>query len=359
MRRSPLATARLLGAAVAASAALAATVLPLPSAGAATTGHVYVVSTSGSDSNAGTQASPWRTLKKGLTSLYPGDTLEVRGGDYTENLSSVTTRAGTSTAPVTVMAYPGERPVLHGLLWLRGISYWTLDGLNVTWDSTIGTNTDHMVKITNGVGWTLKNSELWGAHSYAALLVAGTTSGQPANWTVTRNCLHDTYATNNTNQDHLIYANTGTSAGAGTISHNVMFNATNGEAVKLGGATATSGGGMNTKVAYNTMYNAAQTVLISWQSAGNSVYGNIMGGTYGSYGTIRGYQLASPGNEEHNNWAYAAKSLLLNDSGYAPVTNNGGNVFPQDPQFDSKTSCSGFHPMNTAAQAYGAYSTAG
>ena len=70
-----------------------------------------------------------------------------------------------------------------------------------------------MIKFVDGVGWTFRNAEVWGAHSFAAMLISGGTAGEPANWTVSRNCVHDTYKTNDTNQDQLIYANTGLSAG--------------------------------------------------------------------------------------------------------------------------------------------------
>jgi len=66
---------------------------------------------SGSDSNPGTQASPWRTVQKALNTLQAGQTAYVRAGTYSQNL--YLSRAGTATAPFTIRNYPGERAVLQ------------------------------------------------------------------------------------------------------------------------------------------------------------------------------------------------------------------------------------------------------
>jgi hypothetical protein len=80
---------------------------PLPPS----TGQTYYVATTGSDSNPGTSAAPWRTVQRALNLLQAGQRALVRAGTYTENLDM--TRAGTATAPITVENYPGERPVVR------------------------------------------------------------------------------------------------------------------------------------------------------------------------------------------------------------------------------------------------------
>jgi hypothetical protein len=79
---------------------------PLP----ASTGTTFYVATTGSDSNPGTLAAPWRTVQKALSALTAGQRALVRGGTYTQDLYF--TRSGTATAPITVEAYPGELPVV-------------------------------------------------------------------------------------------------------------------------------------------------------------------------------------------------------------------------------------------------------
>jgi hypothetical protein len=322
-------------------------------------GNTYYVATNGSDSNTGSITSPWRTIKKALTSLYVDDTLYVRGGTYVERIISPSIRPGAPYERIKVVAYPGERPIIKGLLWMSGAQYWRFDGINVTWDSATGQASEHMVKFTNGSHWTFKNAEVWGAHSYAAIYVASTVTGQPTDWRIAYNCVHDTYPTNNTNQDQLLYINAGLSGSGGLIKRNILFNATNGMGVKLGGPSESSGGSANVTVRYNTIYNTSQSILVAWRSAGNDIHHNLMDQVNfdisPNYGNVRGYELSGTGNIVHDSLGYQAKSLILNDPGFVKVADGGGNVFPSNPKFDSLSSCDGFHPATAAAQTFGRY----
>lgn len=79
---------------------------------------VKYVSPRGSDSAAGSFASPWRTVQRALGAVRPGDVVYVRAGVYGEKLTAL--RGGTAAAVVTVRAYPGERPVVTGRLKIVG-----------------------------------------------------------------------------------------------------------------------------------------------------------------------------------------------------------------------------------------------
>lgn len=73
----------------------------------------WYVTANGSDSGAGTQASPM-SLSKALSGSSParaGDTIWLRGGTY--NSSYTSNLNGTSSAPIVVRAYPGERVILN------------------------------------------------------------------------------------------------------------------------------------------------------------------------------------------------------------------------------------------------------
>ncbi len=78
----------------------------------------YYVATTGSDSNPGTQASPFATLQKGADTAVAGDTVWIRGGTYkiTTPASSGAgiqlSKSGTSdTNRIKYWAYPGETPL--------------------------------------------------------------------------------------------------------------------------------------------------------------------------------------------------------------------------------------------------------
>jgi hypothetical protein len=72
----------------------------------------YYVCSSGNDANPGTLAAPFATLQCAVTHLTPGSTLYVRQGTYYGPVSIA--QSGTSTAPISITAYPGECPLLDG-----------------------------------------------------------------------------------------------------------------------------------------------------------------------------------------------------------------------------------------------------
>jgi parallel beta-helix repeat protein len=63
--------------------------------------NAYYVSASGSDSNAGTSVSPWKTIQKAANTLNAGDTVIVTAGTYNERISI--SRSGSSGKPITFL----------------------------------------------------------------------------------------------------------------------------------------------------------------------------------------------------------------------------------------------------------------
>ena len=94
--------------------ALAAGSLLVASSVLATT---WYISPSGSDSNSGTQSSPWRTIEKAEGAASSGDTIICRGGtynDHTVNSSDSTYNyVHTISKSLTISAYSGETPVFN------------------------------------------------------------------------------------------------------------------------------------------------------------------------------------------------------------------------------------------------------
>src|SRR5215217_181324 len=199
-------------------------------------GRAYYVAPGGSDGNPGTSQRPFRTIAKGLSVLRSGATTYVRTGEYDEVVKGPGPQCS-SSAPCRLRSQPGERPVLKGLLWLDGGEGWEIDGIDVTWSDRRAAD-EHMVKVVGGSDWTLTGMEIAGARSFANLLVAG----EPRNWRVVGNCIHDTYPSNATNQDHNVYVNLGSDASDGVIEGNLIFSATNGSNIKLGGPDETDPG---------------------------------------------------------------------------------------------------------------------
>jgi hypothetical protein len=101
----------------------------------------YYVAPTGSDSNSGTLTSPFKTVAKAVTVVSAGETVYVRGGTYRLTTTITLNKSGTGNALISLLAYPGEIPVLdfsaqslssgnRGMA-LTG-SYWHIKGLNIT-----------------------------------------------------------------------------------------------------------------------------------------------------------------------------------------------------------------------------------
>ena len=65
----------------------------------------YCVATTGSDSNPGNEAQPWKTLRKASASVRPGDTVRIRAGEYFVGPTWIVNRAGTAEHPITYQAF--------------------------------------------------------------------------------------------------------------------------------------------------------------------------------------------------------------------------------------------------------------
>jgi len=71
----------------------------------------FYVSTTGDDSNLGTQTAPWRTVQHAADTVRAGSTVNVRGGIY-EELVSIKASGNATDGYITFRSYPGETAVL-------------------------------------------------------------------------------------------------------------------------------------------------------------------------------------------------------------------------------------------------------
>lgn len=75
-------------------------------------GGEFYISTTGSNGGSGSIGSPWGTFDYAISQIGAGDTLYVRGGNYSLSSRIRIQKGGVSGAPITMQAYPGETPVL-------------------------------------------------------------------------------------------------------------------------------------------------------------------------------------------------------------------------------------------------------
>ena len=146
--------------------------------------HTFYVAPGGSDSGPGSRRHPFGTIGHALRRLRYGQRLYLRGGTYDERVKLVAA-PGRRHARIRVSNYPGERPVLHGQIWIGDPSYWTIRGLHVEWSEA---NPDEpLVRIYGGTGWRLTRSEIWGSRSTSGLQVDDGPRNNLGRWLVKRN----------------------------------------------------------------------------------------------------------------------------------------------------------------------------
>ncbi len=183
----------------------------------------YYVATTGSDSNAGTESAPFRTIAKGSQALAAGDTLYMRAGTYKETMlhkqEGFKFTSGISPSAMTrYAAYPGEerkviiRPTnkVPMLLYLASDSAYieirgiTFDGTNTTSLGILGLgysgdqlhDTHHIRFINNetfgghSLGIRGVNNELIGNHIHHSKGYGVYASGN--NMLIEGNIIHDT-----------------------------------------------------------------------------------------------------------------------------------------------------------------------
>ncbi len=70
----------------------------------------YYVSTTGSDTNLGTLAAPWRHIQYAMDRVGPGSTVNVMGGTYNEFVTF--TNSGSAGAYLTLQSYAGQPAII-------------------------------------------------------------------------------------------------------------------------------------------------------------------------------------------------------------------------------------------------------
>jgi len=317
---------------------------------------------------------PGVNLKAALIALKPGDTLALLPGVYRTGMVSPPPATlaigadrkmhrGTPSARITVRAAdPSKRPLILGELKLWGATYWTLDGLRV---QAVDRTRDALY-MGGGTGWTVKNSEFFGAsvtNAYSNVTISSDSygTGAPRGFMFTGNCVHDAgrstgrarYGT-----DHNIYVSyAGDRGSGGVISRNVIFNHANGVGIKLGnGGIPRAPGPWNVQVAYNTIAQGGRQVFLHADVRGNTISRNILADSTQPFGVVKTTvsvylnQVIGGGNGFANNYATGSTMFSFGKSARIGVD----NVVRPSPHF-SGSGCGGFRPTTPAAVGYGRY----
>lgn len=305
------------------------------------------VSPTGKDSNPGTLAKPWRTLAWALHKIYFGQVLFVRGGTYHEHINRLRIHPGTATAPITVLAYPGENPVLEGSVSLNRPVYWVIDNLDVTGDPSSRNHPSFMVKMLGGRSWTWQNSEFTDTRGQANVMITGWGVDEPAGFTFTGNCLHGLPSQPMGSSN--LFLGAMRSGAHGIVSRNVVFNHDNQPNVQIGSG---AGAPNDVKLLHNTIYGGSLGIDVRGRQHQLKINQNIVGGS-NAPAMIRFYRGKPRGTSVTNNVAVNATQLLRPEA-RNNVHAYGNLVLTGDPEFVNTNRCGGFRSDLDAMIPYGA-----
>jgi len=101
----------------------------------------YYVALNGNDDSNGSETTPFKTIEKAVSLVQAGETIYVRDGTYDLITTITFSKSGTGDSMISLLAYPGEHPVLDFSGQAlggsnRGIrltgSYWHIRGIDIT-----------------------------------------------------------------------------------------------------------------------------------------------------------------------------------------------------------------------------------
>jgi hypothetical protein len=275
-------------------------------------GTTYYVATTGSDSNSGSQSSPWRTLQYAVSKLTPGATLDVEAGSYAGFIvgwdpagqSVYGTIAGTASNPITIQADPAaaagsviinarnkETPV--GIDLEPGCDYITLSGFTIQGGSGIATypTRSEGVKLCGNhdsvTSCTVKNID------YGFGILADN-----ANYVLLKgNTVSGTGSHGNSDYGHGIYLS-GTCTGAVINGNTIHDNDYIG--IHINGDASEGGTGIvtNALIENNVIYNNGQNGINADGLQSSTIENNLIYG-YAKYGICL-YQIDAGGPSKNN-----------------------------------------------------------
>jgi Right handed beta helix region len=179
-----------------------------------------VASPTGSDGNAGTKRSPFRTVQRLADSLRPGQVGCLRAGRFTSSGSLLLRirRGGRPGSRLTIRSYPGERATLVGIVYIpQGSDDVTLASLNIQGNG--GQNTIQV----NSADDVIQDNDITNNWLGNSCMILGDSSGYGAATRpiVTRNRFHECGNPAHGTHDHGIYAN---NVNGGQITDNLFWN---------------------------------------------------------------------------------------------------------------------------------------
>lgn len=220
------------------------------------------VAANGSDSNNGSDKTPFKTINFALGKALAGDTVFVRGGTYTDRV--IFPKSGLLGKSITLKAYPGERPLIDGSLttasgWMAMVSFdnvkfLTIDGFDIAHFHTSAPGVDPIgisitgnsrnIDVRNCAIFDIKNFHLTNRSAHA-IFVLGNGSEAMRNIHITGCTVHDTQT--GTSENVTFAGN----VDGFTFTHNKIYDTENIGVIVAGGDNLHPSGDIATNYARN------------------------------------------------------------------------------------------------------------
>jgi hypothetical protein len=253
----------------------------------------------GSDSGAGTAASPYRTAQKLADSLAPGQTGCLRAGVYEQDVK--VTKGGSAGAPVTITSQPGERATLKGRLRIIDTAnFVTVESLDLDGRDA----GDLPSPSVYGDDVVFRDNDVTDYNTGICFLLGSDQYGRAQRTTIERNRIHNCGVLPAQNHHHGIYIEAADDA---RILNNWIYdNADRG--VQMFPDS------QGTYIAGNVIDGNGQGVSFARQSANNVVEHNVVSNSVLRW-NIEDWELSGTGNVARSNCVWTTRTDLYNRQG--------------------------------------------
>jgi hypothetical protein len=250
-----------------------------------------VASPLGSNGNAGTTTRPYATVEKLAGSLKPGQTGCLRAGFYQRDVKL--TKGGSSSAPIILTSYPGERATVVGRVHVAD----SANNVVVQELDLDGFNRGHLPSPTvNGDNAVFRGNDVTNRNSAICFLLGSSQWGRARGTVIDNNRIHNCGQLPPTNHHHGIYVQA--SDGARITGNWIYDNADRG--VQL------FPDAQGTYVAWNVIDGNGQGVVFSRKSSNNVVEFNVLSNPLVRY-NLEDYELTGKGNIARRNCVWSLR----------------------------------------------------
>jgi hypothetical protein len=250
-----------------------------------------VASPLGSNSNPGSLSKPYLTVEKLAGSLSRGETGCLRAGVYQRDVEI--RKGGTTTAPITITSYPGERATILGRLYVNDhannvvFQHLDLDGYN----------RDRLPSPTvNGDNVVFRDNDVTNRHTSICFLLGSREWGRARGALLDGNRIHNCGQLPASNHHHGIYAEA--TDNARIVNNWIYDNADRG--IQL------FPDAHRTYIARNIIDGNGQGVVFSRTSAHNTVEYNVISNPVVRY-NLEDFELTGTGNVARRNCLWSTR----------------------------------------------------